>query len=170
MPTRIDDLRSDLCSLDDARAHFDQLARRVIALRAKDAACEKRIAEIKAKHNADADPLRAEIDSMAEQLSSFVSNHKELFKSPRKIKTSLGNFGMQTVSELVVDNLEPLCVFLMEKGYTESFKTVTIIKATAIRTRIDDGEKIPYCHVKSGDTAVYTVTKTLLEESEIKEG
>lgn len=166
MPTRIADLRPDLTTLDDARAHFDTLARCVIALRAKDAACEKRIAEIKARHNEIADPLRAEIAELETQLLAFISANRKLFQSPRKVKTSLGAFGLQKVSELVVADPEGLATFLFENGYSECVKTVTKLLAPAIRTRVEDGENLPGCHIKTGDTAVYSVTKTLHEEPE----
>lgn len=169
MSTRIADLRPCIISLDDARAHFDQLARKVIHLRALDAACEKRIAEAKAKHNASADPLRAEIDAMAVKLSSFISSNKELFQSPRKVKTSLGAFGLQKVSELVVTDREALVEILQENGYTDCFRTETKLVTSAIRARVEDGEELLGCHVRSGDTAVYNVTKTLLDESEVEQ-
>lgn len=166
MPTRIADLRPDLTTLDDARAHFDNLARCVIHLRAIDAAFEKRIATLKANYNAGSDPLRAEIAELETQLLAFISANRHLFKSPRKIKTSLGAFGLQKASELVVADPEGLATFLFENGYSECVKTVTKLLAPAIRTRVEDGEKLPGCHIKSGDTAVYNVTKTLIEEPE----
>ncbi len=163
MSTRIADLRSELITIENARAHFNDLARRIIAMRAADATHEKRIAEHKARHDNATAPDRQKIAEMEESLSAYINDHRELFKSPRKIKTTLGTFGLQKVSELVITNEDTLRSDLLEKGYDDCIETVYKLQKPAIKTRVESGEKLPGCHVKTGDTAVYKVPKTIQE-------
>ncbi len=162
---RIADLRSGIQSLDVARAVFDNLALHTLKLAAQDAAFEKRVANLKSFHSAATAGDRDYISNTGLALAQFITQHQNLFKNPRKIKTSLGSFGLQSVSELLISDPVRLEERVMDLGYDDCFERVIKFLKPAIKKRLETGEKLPGARIVSGDTAVYKVDKSLVDEA-----
>jgi len=162
---RVADLRMDIHDLDQARRVFDDVALLTIALAKKDAAFENRIAKLKAEHDAATCDDRAILADGGEMLARFIEQNKDLFADPRKVKTSMGSFGLQAVSELVIDNPVRLERYLVENKIEDCFELAFRTIKTAVRKRLEVGEKMPGARIVSGDTAVYKVDKALVDQA-----
>jgi hypothetical protein len=165
MSTRLADLRSAIASLDEAKTVFTDLAQAELALAKADAAFEHRIGRLKADHAARTEPDRRRREEKAAALCAFIEANKPLFARPRKVRTDLGAFGLQEVSDLVVTDEPALLKALADRRYEDCFKLLVRPLKPAIKARLEAGETLPGCHVRSGDTAVYKVDKTLLDEA-----
>lgn len=163
---RIADLRTSIASLDDARKAFDEMAMLTIKVAALDAAAEKRIGKIKVAHELMTFDDRADIKAIGESLARFVEANKPLFKDPRKLKTTMGSFGLQAVSELVIQDEETLLKHLMKRELTDCYETFNKLLKKAIKKRLEAGEKLPAVTLNEGDTAVYKVEKSLIDAAE----
>jgi len=165
MSDRISDLRNDIADIDAARAVFDELAMLIIKLTALDAALEKRMAKLKLDH-ADANAgLISGIREQERRLARFIEQNKALFKDPRKIKTNLGSFGLQAVSELVIEDPDLLEKYLVRTELKDCFKVLFSPIKPAIKKRVEAGSKIPGVRVVDGDTAVIKVDKAILDSA-----
>jgi len=162
---RVADLRMNINDLDQARRVFDDLALLTIALAKKDAAFEHRIAKLKTDHANETAAVRTHIAAAGDLLARFIEQHKDLFTAPRKIKTGMGSFGLQAVSELVIENQVRLERYLVENKIEDCFELAFRTIKTAVRKRLEVGEKIPGARIVSGDTAVYKVDKTLIDQA-----
>jgi hypothetical protein len=162
---RVADLRLGIKDLDEARCVFDHMAMTMLDLAKKDAAFEKRIATLKTEHAAATCKERALMGSGEDLLAHFIEQHKDQFADPRKVKTSMGSFGLQAVSELVIENQVRLERFLVENKIEDCFELAFRTIKTAIRKRLEVGEKIPGAKIVSGDTAVYKVDKALVDQA-----
>lgn len=162
---RVADLRMDINNLDQARRVFDDVALLTIALAKKDAAFENRIAKLKAEHESETRDDRALLVAGEDMLARFIEQHKDLFADPRKVKTSMGSFGLQAVSELVIDNPVILGRYLVKNKIKDCFELAFQTIKKAIRKRLEAGEKMPGARIVSGDTAVYKVDKTLVDQA-----
>lgn len=162
---RLADLRSTVTDLDSASDLFNRLAKSVLTLEAKNASFERRIADLKTTHEHITAELKASIQDDAAELTAFIDANRHLFASPRKVQTSLGAFGLQKVSDLVVLDQEALLTALFERGYDDCFKTTRSAIKPAIRKRIAAGESLPGAAIREGDTAVYTVDRALINQA-----
>jgi len=162
---RVADLRMDIHNLDQARRVFDDVALLTITLAKKDASFENRIAKLKAEHETETHDEHALLAAGCDMLARFIEQHKDLFADPRKVKTSMGSFGLQAVSELVIENQVRLERYLVENKIEDCFELAFQTIKTAIRKRLEVGEKIPGAKIVSGDTAVYKVDKTLIDQA-----
>ena len=162
---RVADLRMDIHDLDEARRCFDEIALRTISLAKQDAAFEKRVAKLKLEHADATRDERVITGTGTDLLARFIEQHKDLFADPRKVKTSMGSFGLQAVSELVIENQVRLERYLVENKIEDCFELAFRTIKTAIRKRLEVGEKIPGARIVSGDTAVYKVDKALVDQA-----
>ncbi len=162
---RLADLRSTVSDLDSASALFNRLAANVLKLEAKNAAFERRLADLKLIHESQTAELRAAIQEDSGSLLAFIDANRSLFQDPRKAKTSLGTFGLQTASELAVTDQDALLEALLEAGYEECYKAVYSLVKPAIRKRLVAGEKLPGASIRSGDTAVFSVDRALIQQA-----
>jgi phage host-nuclease inhibitor protein Gam len=162
---RLSDLRDSPATMDEATVLFNNLARNILTVEARSAALEKRIATLKAQHEAATADLASAIQEDAQALTRFIELNRPLFKNPRKVKTSFGSFGLQTVSELVVTDQEKVVEALLDRGYEDCFKTVTTLVKPPIKARLEAGEKLIGVSVKTGDTAVYKVDRALIQNA-----
>lgn len=162
---RVADLRMDIHDLDQARRVFDDVALLTIALAKKDAAFENRIAKLKAEHVSATCADRSLMLAGGDLLARFIEQHKDQFADPRKVKTSMGSFGLQAVSELVIENQVRLERYLVENKIEDCFELAFRTIKTAIRKRLEAGDKMPGARIVSGDTAVYKVDKTLVDQA-----
>jgi hypothetical protein len=154
-----------ITTLDQAKATFNELAAVELEIAKADAAFEHRIAKLKASHiEATADKTALHAD-LAEMLVAFVANNKSLFKDPRKVKTNMGAFGLQTVTDLLITDLDALDAAILERGYEGCMEVKRSPVKKAISARIAAGEQFPGCTVRSGDTVVYAVKKALVDQA-----
>jgi len=168
---RLKDLRPVITSLETADAVMNEIAMLECDIAVAEARAEKRIATAKAAlEEAVAEPRRMQA-SLKTALRQFIDGHRELFIKPRKRKISTGSYGLQAVTELIVDNAERLIEEILERGYDDCLKVVRTPVKTALVKRIEDGETFPGCGVMSGDTAVCKVEKSVVDaarETEVK--
>lgn len=162
---RLADLRSTVADLDSASALFNSLAANILKLEAKNAAFERRLADLKLIHERQTAELRDAIQSDSAELLAFIDANRALFRSPRKVKTSLGSFGLQTAGELAVSAPDKLLQTLLEYNYEDCFKTIRTLVKPAIRARLQAGETLPGVAIRAGDTAVYKVDRALIEQA-----
>jgi len=153
---RLADLRVSVTSIDEAKNVLAEIARLTCNLAIEEARAEKRIAEEKARFAERTQQAMDELKERELSLKTFISTHKNLFVKPRKICTEFGSFGLQEVSELEITDEARLIKYCIDKVVR------TPVKAN-IKQRIEDGQKIPGCSIKSGDTAVYKVNKSLID-------
>lgn len=165
MATRLADLRPQLTNLDEAKAAFAELAQTELAITKADAAAELRIAKLKVEHAERTEADRARQAEIAAQLVGFIDANRGLFVKPRKIKTDLGTFGLQTVTDLDITDEAALLTEIMERGYDDCQKVTRRPLKSPIAARIITGETFPGCTLRTGDTAVYTVDKSLIREA-----
>jgi len=161
---RLSDLRTTIADLDLAKETFGRIAIFEKALAVKRARFEKRVAELTAALDLEMLPERDQLDVLKTELSNFILSQREIFKSPRKIKTVCGSFGLETVKSVEITDHNKLFDTLFKRGYDDSFKTVYTPLKPAIKQRLDAGERIPGCKLSSGDTVVIKVNKAFLKE------
>lgn len=165
MQERMKDLRATIATLDQAKATFNELAALELEIAKADAAFEHKVAKLKAAH---AEHLASKVelhDSLAESLVAFIAANKGLFANPRKVKTDLGTFGLQTVTDLVVTDEAALIESIDQQGYSECIKETRSPVKKLIAARIESGEHFPGCQIRTGDTAVYNVKKALVDQA-----
>lgn len=165
MQERIKDLRATIATLEQAKTTFNELAALELEIAKADAAFEHKVAKLKAAH---AEALAGKIelhDSLAECLVAFIAANKGLFANPRKVKTDLGTFGLQTVTDLLVSDEKALIEAIDRLGYTECIKESRSPVKKLLADRIIAGEKFPGCQIRTGDTAVYSVKKALVDQA-----
>jgi len=167
---RVADLRMDIHNLDEARRVFDNIALLTIALAKKDSAFENRVAKLKAEHEASTHDEHALLAAGCDMLARFIEQNKDQFENPRKIKTSMGSFGLQAVSELAIENQVRLERYLARNKIEDCFELAFRTIKPAIRKRLEAGEKIPGVKIVSGDTAVYKVDKALIDKAKAESG
>lgn len=165
MTNRIADLRSPIADLDQAKATFQAIALASKRLAVAQARYEKAKAELAARFEEDTAARRNGVNELTQDLAQFIAANKQLFQEPRTIKTELGEFGLRTVSELLVADESGLIEHLQTQGYNECFQQVRTVVKKAIQARIKAGESLPFCTVNTGDTVVCKVSKTVLEEA-----
>jgi phage host-nuclease inhibitor protein Gam len=141
---------------------FDSLARSEISLAAKDAKFEKRIADIKAAYSAETDELRSTIAEQAKALAAYIMCHQDAFVDPRKVKSSFGTFGLQAVNSVEVTDEEACIASVLRRKLDNCYKQTTKLLRDGLRKELEAGTNIPGCKLNDGDTATYSVDKTLI--------
>ena len=162
---RLADFRSTITNIIEAKAVFADLAQAKVDLAVREARVEKRITDIKAKHEADTAPLRQRIADTAALLVAFIDNHRNLFQRPRKVKTDFGTFGLRKVTDVLVTDRDALVQALLDRGYHACLKVTRSPIKSAVQEHLEAGDDLPGCHLRQGDTAVHTVSKALIEKA-----
>jgi len=163
--TRIADLRPDIRTLEDAKKIMANISNRACEIAFSKAKQDKQIQAAKERHSDRIEDAAKELKDLTEQLQNFIVNNKHLFVKPRKVVTEFGNFGLQKVKEVQIND-EELCIKdLLEKGYNTCYQTIHKPEKKAIRVLLEAGAKIPGCQLHDGDTAVLTLSKTLIDEA-----
>ena len=162
---RIADARINIQSIEDAAAVMEHIATIACEVAAEEARAEKKIVAIKSDLTARTAAAREDLQSLEQQLSEFILANKPLFQKPRRHKTNFGEFGLQTSTELTITNDDLLREHLMTQGYHDCMKVVRSILKGKVVERIDAGEDMPGAQIRTGDTAVYKVSKALLAEA-----
>lgn len=163
MNTRLADFR--LADIDQAKDTMREIALIEKRLAVQSARFEKRIADLAAQHEAETEGRRLALESLRSDLSVFIEANKQLFADPRTVKTEFGEFGLRTVTELAIVDEETVLQSVLERGYEDCFETVKNLVKTAIRKRLLAKENIPGCLIRTGDTVVCKVSKSLIDEA-----
>jgi len=160
---RLKDLRiMDTAAADSVMA---RLARTETSIELHRARANSRIATIKAELTEKIGPLEADRDSLGTALKQFIESFRSLFVRPRKRKSEAGEYGLQTVTSVKIDDEEALLEHLLENGYDDCYETVHKLKKPAIKRRVNAGCPLPGVSVASGDTAVYKVNPELIRDA-----
>jgi phage host-nuclease inhibitor protein Gam len=149
-------------TMDDAKANMQAIALATVRVKVHQAKAEKRLAEIKAATLEKVTEDLALIDTLKEALGAYIGAHKDEFQKPRTVKTEFGEFGLRTVTELLMKDKEAVLQALMEAGYQDCVETVHSPVKDAIRKRLEAGEVIPGAVINSGDTVVCRVNSDLV--------
>jgi len=165
MSNRIADLRSPVTTLEEARALFAQMALTEKRLAVSDARYERNQAQSLAEHREATAPRRLAVETMRGELAAYIAGHRSEFEDPRTVKTELGEFGLRTVTEVLITDFQTLMATLHERGYTECFEVVERPLKPALAKRLKAGEELPGAALNTGDTVVCKVSKALLDEA-----
>ena len=162
MPIITDNRRIDGASVAEADELFAQLAQLEISIRKKQAAADKRIADIKAALEDDTAADRAALKILVDELSIYITSHKDRFVKPRKRKTPWGTYGLRTATKLEVLSEEALMA-ISDKFGLDLYKTSTAIDKKQVEKAISDGFDLNgAAAIISGDLATYDIDKALL--------
>lgn len=161
---RLSDNRTAIADLDGAKTIMQEIAKLTCELAHQEARVEKRIMAIKDDLAERTSIAREQLASLQESLGEFILANKDLFQKPRKVKSEFGEFGLQTVTELVVSDEDELLTFLMDRGYHDCMKVTRTIIKKQVAERMEV-ETFPGCALKTGDTAVCKVAKALVDEA-----
>lgn len=166
MPKRIADLRPEINTLEEAEGLLKEIALAQCVVEAKRAKAEKRIAEIKSQLEDENAFLLAHITNFENQLRLFIEQNKKLFEKRRKHKCDWGTFGLQKASGVVITDEEALVAYAAKlRLHPGLLKTVQTPIKSAVEEALNAGVDLPGCSLKTGDTAVYTVAKALIDEA-----
>lgn len=162
---RIGDLRDGIATVSEASVVMASIAEVECQIALQMALTEKRIQALKAEHDRRIGPHKTEAERLGKRLKEFIEEHRELFRDPRKVKTESGSYGLQTVSEVVVTD-EPLCIAtVVNKEMLDCYKMSTALVKQGLKTRLESGQTVPGAMLKAGDTAVYKVAKSLIDDA-----
>ncbi len=127
------------------------------------AACEKRIADLKAAADRELDPLDAELKDMAAELAAYIDHNSDRFIKPRQRVTDYGKYGLRTVSNLEIVDEELAKANVRARGIPALVVTEKLDKK-ALEKAISDEKEIDGVEFRTGEIASYTVAKALAEE------
>lgn len=163
MNRRLADLRTAVASLDQARVVFRDYVLAEKRLAAADALLERQIADRKAAHQQRCATDRAAADALQAALASFITANRSLFETPRTVKTDFGEFGLRTVTDVIVSDEAALFDELLERGYDECYTTVRKPLKPALRDRLAAGEVLAGCALRTGDTVICKPARALID-------
>ena len=163
MPKRIADTRS--MTMADAESAFADLAQAALRIERRNAMAEVRIAKIKAALGEE-NALDAALVGEAENvLTQYVLSHPDQFQKPRQRATEFGKFGLRTATRLDVADEDAALEALLDLGYDDCIQVIRKLDKPSITKRIQGGEGIPGCDVRTGDLLTYTVDRALRDEA-----
>lgn len=164
-PTRIADTR--VASSDDlasAKLLLQDIALQTLDKNLVEAEAEISIAEIKTVAEEKTGPIRERIQANQDRLAKFITANPGLFLKPRAVKTVHGEFGLRTVTDLVVDDDDALIDWLLSNGHDQAVQVIRKAVKTAVRELIEQGHPVPGAAVRTGDVAFVKVSKTWLDQ------
>lgn len=165
MAKRIADMRLEIATLEDAENVLKEIALARASIEACRARAEKRISEVKNKLEEETGENSRMLEVYEKILCAFIESNRHLFEKPRKHKCDWGTFGLQKVSEVVIDDPAALVGFAKRHHFDHLLMTIEKPVKAAIEEMLKDKGSVPGCHLKEGDTAVYTVAKALIDEA-----
>lgn len=165
MSQRLKDHRARPQTVEMADAIFATLAKAEIAMARIDAEAEEKIAQVKATAEAAKDHLTQQADACREDLAWFIAANQELFSKPRKRKTDWGTYGLHTATKVNVFDKDAAILHCKCNGFADCLKTSITLLTTEIKNHLGGGDVIPGCELQSGDIALCTVKKELLDKA-----
>jgi hypothetical protein len=162
---RLADNRTTIADLESAKLAMREIALITKACAVTKARAEKRIAEIKTQAESQIEGRLLAMEQLIKDLSAYITANPPLFQKPRTVKTDFGEFGLRTVTDLLVPNEAPLIEWVMERGYLDCFETVHKLIKPAITKRLKAKEVIPGAQLREGDTVVCKVSAQLISHA-----
>ena len=165
MAERLKDLRNSIQNMEQADAEFASLAKAKIELARLDAEAEARIAQIKATLDCEKEFHIAVATKAERDLAAYIESHPDEFSKPRKRKTDWGTFGLHTATKVNVFDKDAAirdCIGLKLKT---CLKTKMTLITSEVAKRLKNGSEIDGCELLSGEVAICTVKKELLDEA-----
>lgn len=163
MSKPLKDLRDGLKSLEDADREFENLAMLEIDIAKIEAACEKKLAEVKAESARILDGYQVMRDASVKRLASFVDGNRSLFQKPRRRKTQWGTYGLTDASKAKVTNKDEAIKHCIANDWNDCLKKTIRLLSKPLRDRLQAGETCPGARLLTGDVAGYTVKKELMD-------
>lgn len=160
---RLADLRPNIETVDQAKRLMADLARVTCVIEVAKARLELTLAKDKALYAEKVAEPSAELDALEANLRSFIVAHKSIFQKPRKVATEFGSFGLQDTSEVIITDEEACLKHCIDSEMEDCFKSVISPIKSGLKVRLEAGGTIPGCSLKTGDTAVYKVAKSVIE-------
>jgi phage host-nuclease inhibitor protein Gam len=162
---RLSDTRSPLKSLDQADLVVAELSKIDATIELEKARAKSKIATIKSNLAFRLIDLTKQRGPLINKLSKFIEANTDLFKKPRRRKTETGEYGLQKVTEVLIDDEADLLAYLEQTGLEHCIKrTSTPIKAE-IEKLLKSGIELPGCALISGDTVVYKPSSTVIKDA-----
>lgn len=166
MAQRLKDLRNSIQNLEQADAEFACLAKCEIEMAKIDAEAEAQIAAIKAAAECSKELASAQADISRKYLAAYIESHPEEFAKPRKRKTDWGTYGLHTATKVRVFDKDS--AILHCDGTTDlrdCLRTKIVLMTSPIAKMLKAGREIPGCELQTGNVAICTVKKELIEEA-----
>jgi len=168
MSQRLKDLRLSIQTIEQADAEFATFAKAKIECARIDADAEAAIARIKGTADCEKEYHQAVIDKAERELAAYIESHPDEFSKPRKRKTDWGTYGLHTATKVNVFDKDAAILHCEINGFADCLKTSITLLTAKVKERLDAGEQIDGCELQSGDIALCTVKKELLDE--VKKG
>jgi hypothetical protein len=165
MAERLKDHRAKPQTIEMADAIFSTLAKAEIEMARIDAEAEAQIAKIKATADAAKETLGLRAKACREDLAWFIAANQELFTKPRKRKTEWGTYGLHTATKVNVFDRDAAILHCEINGLADCLKTTITLLTAEVKKHIEAGEYIPGCELQSGEVALCTVKKELLDRA-----
>jgi hypothetical protein len=165
MADRLKDIRLSIQSIEQADAAFASYAKARIECARIEADAEAQIAKIKAMAECEQEYHKAIADKSERDLAAFIESHPEEFSKPRKRKTDWGTYGLHTATKVNVFDRDAAILHCEVNGLADCVKTTITLLTAKVKEHIEAGEPIDGCELLSGDVALCTVRKELLEKA-----
>lgn len=163
MSKPLKDLRDGLKSMEEADREFENLAMLEIDIAKIEAACEKKLADVKAEYARTLDGFSVMRDASVKRLASFVDANRLLFQKPRRRKTQWGTYGLTDASKAKITNKDEAIKHCIANDWNDCLKKTIRLLSKPLRDRLQAGETCPGARLLTGDVAGYTVKKELIE-------
>ena len=161
--TRTSDNREfQAATVAEADNKFKQLARLEIAIKAKKATAEKRIAAIKAKLIEETEAASDAYNELVKWIDAYILANKGRFVKPRMRKTEFGKYGLRTVTNLHISD-EQAVIESSDRLDLALYETKRTVTKKAVERALADGKDISGAKMISGDVAGFRVSKELLD-------
>lgn len=168
MAERINDHRARPQSVESADAIFATLAKAEIEIARIDAEAEAQIAKVKATAEAAKEKLVLRADACRDDLAWFIAAHPDVFSKPRKRKTEWGTYGLHTATKVNVFDKDAAILHCEVNGFADCLKTTITLLTSEVKNHLEGGDQIPGCELQSGDVALCTVKKELLDQVKVQ--
>jgi hypothetical protein len=127
------------------------------------AKAERAIQRVKARLAERTAPMTAQRKAQISRLVSFIETHTDRFESPRMRTTDFGKYGLRKVTDVQIEDHVACVQALIEREFWDCLKVSRSPLKAELKARLEGGAEIPGCVLRSGDTAVYKVARSLLE-------
>ena len=153
--TQIADSRI-IMSEAEADALFAEIAITEAKIKASAAETDKKIAELKEKHETRTGALKNSHALAVARLTAYINSNLDRFAKPRQRKTVFGSYGLRKSTRLEIADEKALYAYAIESQ--KPFITVTTtINKSKITAALKAGESVPGASLESGEIAGYNV-------------
>jgi Bacteriophage Mu Gam like protein len=161
--TRTSDNREfQSATVTEADKKFEQLAQLEIAIKAKKAVAEKRIADVKSKLIVVTEAAVDEYNGLIKWIDAYILANKKRFIKPRQRRTEFGKYGLRTATKLHIQDADKVIQYA-EGAKLPLFTVKKIVDKKQVEKHLAEGHTVPGAKMISGDVAGFKVSKELLE-------